>query len=81
VEAVGEKVRTKPFTTGGRVTIVDTGLVGRPDGEGEDDTLTLPENPLRLSNVILLCPELPWGTLRETGFAEMAKSARLIVAV
>lgn len=63
------------------MTVVDMGLVGRPDGDGDEETLMLPENPLRLRNAMLLCPELPWGMVWETVFVEIVKSAKVIVAV
>ncbi len=59
------------------VTFTDTGLITvvRPDGELEDETVTVPLKPLVLAIVIVENAQLPWGILRLVGEALILKSA------
>jgi len=80
--AVGLAVRVRVL-----VEVAGFGLKAAvtPDGSPEAASVTLPENPLTGSMVIVLVPLLLWRTVREFGKAERVKpwvtTVRLIVVV
>ena len=65
----------------GNVTLLGVRVAVIPLVGGPVFSVTVPENVLRLSRVMVDMPEDPMGTLRVAGFADMAKSGTTTLTV